>query len=83
MRAELTKRLDVKRSDVRARGDMIGIPLPNILDRWALHTGRCGGATAEKSRAVPERPRSILIIVALRSTGQGFPWLFLPMLDNF
>src|SRR6266404_8995829 len=54
--AELTKRLDVKRSDVRARGDMIGIPLPNILDRWALHTGRCGGATAEKGRAVPERP---------------------------
>jgi putative tryptophan/tyrosine transport system substrate-binding protein len=55
VRAELTKRLDVKRSDVRARGDMIGIPLPNILDRWALHTGRCGGAT-EKGRAVPERP---------------------------
>jgi hypothetical protein len=36
VRAELTKRLDVERSDVRARGDM-----------------------------------------------QGFPWLFLPMLDNF
>jgi len=32
VRAELTKRLDVKRPDVRARGDMIGIPLPNILD---------------------------------------------------
>jgi hypothetical protein len=32
VRAELTKWLDVKRPDVRARGDMIGIPLPNILD---------------------------------------------------
>ena len=27
----LIKRLDVKRPDIRARGDMIGIPLPNIL----------------------------------------------------
>jgi hypothetical protein len=29
---ELTKRQDVKRPGIRARGDMIGIPLPNILD---------------------------------------------------
>jgi hypothetical protein len=29
---ELTKRQDVKRAGIRARGDMIGIPLPNILD---------------------------------------------------
>jgi len=32
VRAELTKRLDVKRPSIRARGDMIEIPLPNILD---------------------------------------------------
>jgi hypothetical protein len=31
VRAELIKLLDVKRPDIRARGDMIGIPLPNIL----------------------------------------------------
>jgi hypothetical protein len=28
-----------------------GIPLPNVLDRWAANTGRSEGATAEK--AVP------------------------------
>jgi len=32
VRAELIKRLDVERPGIRARGDMIGIPLPNILD---------------------------------------------------
>jgi hypothetical protein len=32
VRAELIKRLDVKRPGIRARGDMIAIPLPNILD---------------------------------------------------
>jgi hypothetical protein len=32
MVAELTKRLDVKRPSIRGPGDMIGIPLPNILD---------------------------------------------------
>jgi len=32
VRAELTKRLNVKRPSIRARGDMIEIPLPNILD---------------------------------------------------
>jgi hypothetical protein len=31
VRAELTKRLDVKRPDIRA-GDIIEIPLSNILD---------------------------------------------------
>src|SRR5262249_44591153 len=35
----ITKRQDVKRSGIRARGDMIGIPLLNMLDRWASHTG--------------------------------------------
>src|SRR5262249_16915856 len=57
VRAELIKRLDVKRPGIRARGDMIGIPLPNILDRWASHTGRCEGATAEMAVPFPsERP---------------------------
>jgi hypothetical protein len=32
---------------------MIGIPLPNILDRWASHTGRLEGATAEKAVPFP------------------------------
>src|SRR5215831_19694972 len=60
MRAELVKRLVVKRPGVRARGDMIGIPLPNILDRWACkraarrrHSG--------KGRAVPVRCPSIFL----------------------
>jgi hypothetical protein len=53
VRAELTNRLDVKRPSIRARRDMIGIPLPNILDRSASHTGRCEGATAEKAVPFP------------------------------
>ena len=69
MRAELAKRLDVKRPGIRARGDMIGIPLPNILDRWASHTGRCKGATAEKAVPFPSGrpsiPNSLLRFAAL------------------
>src|SRR6516165_10747442 len=41
---------------------VFGIPLPNILDRWASHTGRCGGATAEKAVPFPSDRPSILII---------------------
>ena len=36
MRAELTKGLDVKRPGIRARGDMIGIPLRSSGDRTAF-----------------------------------------------
>ena len=36
---------------------MIGIPLPNILDGWASHTGRCEGATAEKAVPFPSAAR--------------------------
>src|SRR5262245_29924531 len=63
MRAELIKRLVVKRPGVRARGDMIGIPLPNILDRWA-----CKWAAAKapqrkrpcRSRALPVDPYFVM-----------------------
>src|SRR6516225_5843885 len=48
VRAELIKRLVVKRPGVRAWGDMIGIPLPNILDR-----GACKRAAAK----APQRKR--------------------------
>ena len=58
---ELIKRLDVKRPGIRAWGDMIGIPLPNILDGWASHTGRCEGATAEKAVPFPSDRPSILL----------------------
>src|SRR5262249_18939823 len=60
VRAELTKRLDVKCPGIRARGGIIGIPLPNILDCWALHTGRCEGATAEKAVPFPSERLSIV-----------------------
>jgi hypothetical protein len=40
---------------------MIGIPLPNILDGWASHTGRCEGATAEKAVPFPSDRPSILL----------------------
>jgi hypothetical protein len=40
-------------------GRMIGIPLPNILDRWASRTSRCEGATAEKAASFPSDCPSI------------------------
>jgi len=72
VRAELTKRLDVKRPDIRARGTEI--PLSNILDWWASYTGRCEGATAEKAVPFPSDRPSILIIRRLAAfNGPGFP----------
>src|SRR5215831_4899091 len=66
VRAEPTKRLDVKRPGIRARGDTIGIPLPNILDWWASHTGRCESATAEKAVPCPSDCPSIPALFSLR-----------------
>jgi len=40
---------------------MIGIPLPNIFDGWASHTGCCEGATAEKAVPFPSDRPSILL----------------------
>jgi len=58
VRAELTKRLDVKRPSIRARGHDRNTA-PDILDGWASHTGRCEGATAEKAVPFPSgRPTS-------------------------
>jgi hypothetical protein len=37
------------------------MPLPNILDCWASHTGRCEGATAEKAVPFPSDRASILL----------------------
>jgi hypothetical protein len=58
---------------------MIGIPLPNILDRWASHTGRCGGATAEKAVPFPSDcpliPNSLLSRCARHSVAMASPSL--------
>src|SRR5262249_4251549 len=59
-------------------GTMIGIPLPNILDRWASHTGRCGGATAEKAVPFPSDcpfPNSLLFRCARHSVAMASPSL--------
>jgi len=55
VQAELTKRPDVKRPGIRARGDTIGIPLPNIFGLMGVAHGPLRKRYSGKGRAVPER----------------------------
>ena len=55
MRAELIKRLDVKRPGIRARGDMIGITAPEYFGLMGVAHGPLRRRHSGKGRAVPER----------------------------
>ena len=56
MRAELTKRPDLERPGIRARADIIRVPLPNTLDWMGVAHGPLWRRHSGRGRAVPERP---------------------------